>query len=73
MEFDYGAESFPENATWRVEITNIHAMDFPGECLFPQSFGLFMRHKADTRTDNKDRMSFVPWHRVIRIYQIGEA
>lgn len=73
MDRNYGHETFPQGIVWRLEIQNVHAMDFPGECLMVTSFGLFMRHKADPLTENKDRMSFVPWHKVIRAYQIGET
>lgn len=54
---------------WRVEIINIAPMDFAGDDLTISSAGLFMTHRP-VNPESEMRHSFVPWHRVVRAYQL---
>ena len=62
--------TFPR-VRWRVEIQGLAPADFDGYNIRPKPYGLFITHPK-VGDQVASRMSFFPWHKVIRAYQIGE-
>lgn len=63
--------TFPR-VRWRVEIQGLSPQDFDGYNIRPKPYGLFITHPKISDAV-ASRMSFFPWHKVIRAYQIGEV
>ena len=60
--------TFPR-ARWRVEIQGLAAQDFDGSNIHPKPYGLFLTFPRIGRVAS--RMTFFPWHKVIRAYEIS--
>lgn len=62
--------TFPR-ARWRVEIQGLAPQEFDGYNIRPKPYGLFLTHPGTGVVAS--RMSFFPWHKVIRAYQIADS
>lgn len=55
---------------WRVMGADKRQLDFSGEDLSATDYGLFCIHRVWGPL--KQRVTFLPWHMIRRIYKVGE-
>lgn len=62
--------TFPR-VRWRVEIQGLPAQDFDGSNIRPKPYGLFLTFPRMGPVAS--RITFFPWHKVIRAYEIADT